>query len=129
MYLNMLNEDEKSAFYSLAHALAASHEGISEAEHHVLNSALQEMGIPKPPQLLGIKEACSAFLSNASKKVALLELLLIALVDEDFADDEETMVSEMVDYFGFDASKIDRAASWAESILAGHRSGLRFIQS
>jgi hypothetical protein len=128
MYLNMLKHEEKSAFYSLAHALAVSHEGISEAEHNVLNSTLQEMGISKPAQLLDVKEACTVFVSNASKRIALLELLLIALVDDDFADDEETMVSKIVDYFGFDASNIDRAASWAESILAGHRSGLRFIQ-
>jgi tellurite resistance protein len=125
----MLNLDEKNAFYSLAHTLAASHDGISEAELSVLNSVAQEMGITAPAKIKDIQSACSDFSNTESKHIAILELMLIALVDDNFANEEEAVITQIVQLFGLSEAKIERAASWAESLLSQHRSGLRFIKS
>jgi len=128
MYLNRLSESEKIAFYSLAHSIAASHEGISLEELALLDSILGEMQIAKPAAILPIAEALKAFESEEHKRLALLELMLIALVDDDFAEAEQRVFNQAVSAFQLGEHHVERAASWAESMLGLFRSGQRFIQ-
>lgn len=127
MYLNMLNEQEKNGFYALAHAIASSHEAISDKEREVLLASAHEMGIEPPSVVQSVKEACAVFTSDSSKRVAVLELALLALVDDDFAMEEQAVFNEVISEFAFSAGQIDRAMGLAEAILAQYRSGLRFI--
>lgn len=129
MYLSMLNAQEKTGFYSLAHALAQSHEGISSEERSVLNASAYEMGIESPNEVLDVKSACAAFGSTASKRVAVLELAFLALVDDDFANEEQGVMNEVVSAFGLTEGQVNRVMGLAEAILAQYRSGKRFIES
>lgn len=129
MYLTMLSASEKIGFYSLAHALAQSHEGISAEERSVLDASAHEMGIESPSDVLDVKSACAAFVSNASKRVAVLELALLALVDDDFANEEQSVMNEVVNAFGLTEGQVNRVMGLAEVILAQYRSGKRFIES
>jgi hypothetical protein len=129
MYLNRLTVGEKIAFYSLAHLVASAHEGISLEEKALLEASLHEMKIAKPSHVLSIIDAVRSFESDESKRIALLELMLIAMVDEDFDDAEQAIMSEVLSGFNFDETHIERAAAWAESLAALFRSGQRFIQS
>ncbi|MCX9157902.1 hypothetical protein OPU71_17395 [Niveibacterium sp. 24ML] len=128
MYLNRLAESEKVAFYSLAHAIAASHDGISFEEQALLDSILSEMQIALPGAILPIADALKAFQSDEHKRLVLLELMLIALVDDDFADAEKRVLSQAASEFQLGDHLVERAASWAESMLGLFRSGQRFIQ-
>jgi uncharacterized tellurite resistance protein B-like protein len=129
MYLSLLNPSEKLAFYSLAHALAGAHEGISAEEDELLDAALREMNIAKPEGTADLAEACAQIQSEQSKRIALLELMLIALVDDDFADSEESVISTIVGHLGLSDGSVNVAASLAESMHAQNRRGLRFIQA
>lgn len=128
MYLNRLTNGEKVAFYSLAHAVAAAHEGISLEEKALLEAALHEMKIPQPQQVLSIAEAVSSFESDETRRIALLELMLIATVDDDFDEAEQAVMAQVVEGFSFNENYIERAVAWAESMAALFRSGQRFIQ-
>ncbi|MBK1679435.1 hypothetical protein [Rhodocyclus tenuis] len=128
MYLNRLTNGEKVAFYSLAHAVAAAHEGISLEEKALLEATLHEMKIPQPQQILSVAEAVSRFESDETRRIALLELMLIAMIDDDFDDAEQTVMSEVLKGFNFNENHVERAAAWAESLAALFRSGQRFIQ-
>lgn len=128
MYLNRLTNGEKVAFYSLAHAVAAAHEGVSLEEKALLEAALHEMKISQPPQVLSVAEAISLFESDETRRIALLELMLIATVDEDFDEAEQVVMAQIVEGFKFSESHIERSAAWAESLAALFRSGQRFIQ-
>lgn len=127
MYLNRLTDGEKVAFYSLAHAVATAHEGISLEEKALLEAALHEMKIPQPQRILSAPEAISRFESDDTRRIALLELMLIAMVDEDFDDAEQAVVAEVIKGFNFTENHIERAAAWAESLAALFRTGQRFI--
>lgn len=127
MYLNRLTNGEKVAFYSLAHAVAAAHEGVSLEEKALLEAALHEMKISQPPQVLSVAEAISLFESDETRRIALLELMLIATVDEDFDEAEQVVMAQIVEGFKFSESHIERSAAWAESLAALFRSGQRFI--
>lgn len=128
MYLNRLTNGEKVAFYALARAVAVAHEGISLEEKALLEAALHEMKIPQPQQILSVSEAISRFESDETRRIALLELMLIAMVDEDFDDAEQAVVAEVIQGFNFTENHIERAAAWAESLAALFRTGQRFIQ-
>ena len=129
MYLSMLNEQEKIGFYSLAHALAQSHQGISDEERNVLVASAKEMELTPPNVVLDVSAACATFISNTSKRVAILELALLALVDDDFAKEEQKIINEVVTAFDFSASQVSRVMGLAEAILAQYRSGKRFIEA
>lgn len=129
MYLTMLNEQEKIGFYALAHALAQSHEGISDKERQVLDASASEMGIVPPNSVLDVKSACATFVSSASKRVAVLELALLALVDDDYAAEEQNVMNEVVRAFALNESQVSRVMGLAEAILAQYRSGKRFIEA
>lgn len=128
MYLNRLSMEEKGAFYAIAHALAASDNGVSTKEQAILDSVLGEMQISRPEKLAPVSEALTVFQLEEHKRIVLLELMLIALVDDDFAAAEQRLLSQVVDAFALSESHVERAATWAESILGLFRSGQRFIQ-
>ncbi len=128
MYLNRLTKFEKEGFYALAHAIAASHDGISPEEQTILDSIVGEMQISPPDEILPIAEALKRFESDENRRLVLLELMLIALVDNDFAEAEQRVLSQVASAFALDTRHIERAASWAEGMLGLFRSGQRFIQ-
>lgn len=128
MYLNRLTNGEKVAFYSLAYAVATAHEGISLEEKALLEASLHEMKIDQPQQILPVADAVGRFESDETRRIVLLELMLIAMVDDDFDDAEQAVMSEVMSGFNFSENHIERAAAWAESLAALFRTGQRFIQ-
>lgn len=128
MYLNRLTDNEKTAFHSLAHAIAAAHAGISPEEKALLEAALHEMKIARPERVLPVAEAVGQFESDESRRIALLELTLIATVDDDFDEAEQAVMNQVLEGFGFDEGHIERALAWAESLTALFRTGQRFVE-
>ncbi len=128
MYLNKLSETEKNAFFSIAQAIASVHEGVSLQEKAILEAALGEMRISHPGELMSVGDALSKIESPESKRIVLLELMLIALVDDDFALEEQAVIEEVIKGLNLSEAHIERAATWAGSTLALFRSGQRFIE-
>lgn len=128
MYLNKLSDIEKNAFFSVAQAMAAAHEGVSVLEEAILNAALGEMQIQRPEKIQPLSDALNQFQSEDSKRLVLLELMLIAMVDDDFAEAEQSVIEEVIETFKLTESHVERAATWAEGMLALFRSGQRFIE-
>lgn len=126
MYLGRLLNDEKSAFYSLAYAVAAAEEGVSDAEASILNAALGEMAITKPIAVLSQDEACGAFVRPEAKRIALLELMMVAMIDGTIAEKELDTIQSIAEKLGV-MSQVDHARQWASAVLTAFRSGERFI--
>jgi hypothetical protein len=128
MYLNRLSETEKIAFFSIAQTVALSHDGISSMEKAILDAALGEMQIQRPSVLMPLNEALAKIESLESKKILLLELMLIAMVDDDFSSEEQLVVQQVIKGLNLSDAHVERASTWAESTLAIFRSGQRFIE-
>ncbi len=128
MYLDQLSDVEKHAFSRLAYLLI-SYYGIDEHEEKLYYSALAEMGLDTP-ELEGEIDPtieAKAFSSPASRRIALLELLLLALADGDIEDEEQHMIDFIIQAFGFDAETLDRGWNWVRDWYATYRSGHEFI--
>lgn len=127
MYLSRLSQPQKLAFYSLAHAVASADAGVAADEQVLLNAILGEMGIGEPAELATAPAACAAFSSPAERRIVLLELFLIALVDGDIAGAELDLIREVSRLLGVEGD-LRRAQDWANAMLQLHRSAERFIQ-
>lgn len=126
MFLARLVGDEKSAFYSLAHAVAAAEGGVSGVEASILDAALGEMAIPKPTNTLSPEDACRVFARAEGKRIALLELMMVAMIDGSISDKELEKIRSIAEKLGVGA-QVEQARQWASAVLTAFRSGERFI--
>lgn len=126
MFLGVLDGAEKTAFYSLAYAVAVAESGISTEEQAILDAALGEMGLSHPPTPVSLEESCALVGRDAAKRVILLELLMVAMIDGDIASRELKIIETAAEILGVQAD-LERAKNWASAMLTVFRSGQRFI--
>lgn len=113
MFLDLLGDVEKVAFSRLAYALIASF-GIDEHEEKLFQAALAEMGLYEP-DLEGpiqVEVEAAAFQSTESQRIALIELMLLALADGHLDTQEQHILDTILDAFGFDPQTLDAAWTW-----------------
>jgi hypothetical protein len=130
MYLDLLEDFEKIAFSRLAYTLIAYH-GIEEHEEKLYYAALGEMGIGVPDldDEVDIYLECQAFGSLASKRIALLELMLLALADGDLETEEQSLLDDIIAAFGFDEDTLQKAWAWVHGWYTNYRAGKDFVQN
>lgn len=113
MFLDLLGDVEKVAFSRLAYALIASY-GVDEHEEKLFQAALAEMGLYEP-DLEGpiqVEVEAAAFQSTESQRIALIELMLLALADGHLDTEEQHILDTILGAFGFDADTLDDAWNW-----------------
>jgi hypothetical protein len=129
MYLDLLEDFEKIAFSRLAYRLIAYH-GIEEHEEKLYYAALAEMGIGVPDleDEVDIHLECQAFMSLQSKRIALVELMVLALADGDLENEEQSLLDDIIGAFGFDADTLQQAWQWVHGWYVTYRVGKDFVQ-
>lgn len=127
MFLAMLTTNEKLAFLSLAYALSNAHDGVSSVEEDIINACVQEMNIQHTNDFMNIEKACENITDTKAKKITILELMLVALADGDYAESEDHIMQKILSKLNIEEDVIEGAKAWAEFVLASYRSGLRFI--
>ena len=101
MFLNAIEEKQKGAFYSLAYHLMNCDNDCDESELALLDEYLGEMNIDKP-EIISLNDAKEAFLysSKSIRKMMFVELIALALADNDYKDEEIDYLSELGESFG-----------------------------
>lgn len=129
MYLGQLSPVEKVAFSRLSYLLI-SYYGIDEHEQKLYYAALSEMGLVDPDIEGEIDPGveAAAFATPASRRVALIELMLLALADGDIEDEEQNVLDIIISHFGFDAEVLEQAWSWVQRWYETYQAGNLFIQ-
>lgn len=130
MYLDLLSDVEKTAFSRLAYLLI-SYYGIDDHEQKLYYAALSEMGVAEPEldgEISAAVEA-AAFTSPASRRIALLEILLLALADGDIEDEEQNVLDLIIGEFGFDSETLDEAWDWVKRWFETYQAGNMFIRA
>lgn len=128
MYLIGLENPEKAAFYALAKHLADADDGVLSAEREVLDLFKKELGLQDEPAEISVEAACNEFVSAPSKRIALLELLLLAYSDGDVGPNEKILLDRVCYAFDIKQAQLSSAQVWAQGMNALNRSGLRFIR-
>ena len=129
MYLDLLQDLEKVAFSRLAYALIAFH-GIDEHEEKLFYAAVAEMGLDEldVADAVDIALECSAFGSLSSKRIALIELMLLALADGDLEHEEQSLLDTIILAFEFDEQTLTEAWQWVSAWFQTYRAGKDFVQ-
>lgn len=128
MYLVGLEVTERPAFYALAKHMAEADDGILAEEQELLDLFKKELGLQGEPSDMSVEAACHAFLSPEAKRLALLELLLLAYSDGQIGPNETVLLERVAKIFGIGHEQLVTAQVWAQGMNALNRSGLRFIR-
>ncbi len=127
MFLSQLTEPEKAAFLALAREMVALN-GVMAAETEMLAAACREMGLAiDQPVFLTFEAACAGFCSDRSRKIALMELMLLAKADGLVQAEESDLAKRIQVAFGAGADVLAWAKRWAELSLEPFRQGVRYL--
>ena len=111
MYLSLLNNYQKSLFLSLALYLANTDSDYSKEEHEVIQSYCNEMNITENSFIpfTNITEIISKIDESSNtqeKKIVIFEAIGLAMIDNDYSDNEKKLIQLINTYFGFDETFI-----------------------
>lgn len=111
MYLSLLNNYQKSLFLSLALYLANTDSDYSKEEHEVIQSYCNEMNITENSFIpfTNITEIISKIDESSNtqeKKIVIFEAIGLAMIDNDYSDNEKKLIQLINTYFGFDKTFI-----------------------
>ena len=95
MFINNLNEQQKSAVVILMHRVAQADGRIDVAETQMLNDVVLSLGIVDLEADTSTSELVSRFNTQKTKVSALLELLAMAHADGEFVATEHHYIREI----------------------------------
>lgn len=112
MYLNYLTQREKELFLKLSYEVSKVDGKVLDEETRIIHQFAEEMQI-SPEEIA--KEDTNAILSefaqnstNKVKRIIYTELLAIALVDNEFAKPEISLMADIVKAFNFSPELVSR---------------------
>ena len=113
MYLNFLTQREKELFLKLSYEVSKADGKVLEEEISLIHQFAEEMQI-SPEEMAD--EDTATILSdiaqnstNKAKRIIFIELLAIALVDNNFANPEIGMMSDVAKAFNISPEQVSQA--------------------
>ncbi len=118
MLLQTFNKEERIAFAELAKQMIAVDKVFDQRELQMYEDICAEMNIDESDVYkmdnVDIKDLLDVF-SNDNKQIfAILELLSIAFIDENYAIEEQQMMCEMIEHLEIDEEKLKEMQQWAK---------------
>lgn len=127
MFVEHLSPTERVGLLRLLTFLAAVDGDIDPNEEATLRSLAERIGVPDgTPDLVlnqvGLEQLCAAFERESARRIALAELVGMALADHEFAWVEKRTVGKVAHTFGVSPDTLDEIEAWVEE-------GLRWKQT
>ena len=131
MLLMKLEPREKFSFLQLAHYLARIDNDYGEKEQEVILEYCAEMGIENDDTFIledfDLEETLSDFRSNKSKKIVLLELMILIHADDKFDFEERNLIFKINKLFDFSQKDLEFYSQWGKAVAALYTQGKLFI--
>jgi len=131
MLLMKLEPKEKFSFLQLAHYLARIDNEYGEKEQEVILEYCAEMGIDNDDAFetedFSLKDTLKDFKSVKSKKIVILELMILIHADDKFDLQERTLIKQINETFSFSDKEIDFYSQWGKAVAALYSQGKLFI--
>lgn len=104
MFLHLLNDAQKAAFFDLASEMLEADGEAADAEISYMDRLVAEAGLVKKQALNDTVETMdlSVFDTPASRHTVILELLILAVVDGRFHVKEAAFANDLIDALGID---------------------------
>ncbi len=126
MFLHLLKEENKSLFIELCEHAAQADEVLENKEKETISMYCREMGISEVE--LGEKRGLVTVLDELSqntepseKKIILFEILGLMLSDDEYVEQEEQFVYDIIEKFGIEKQIVLQMRSLLEIYKAVYR--------
>lgn len=120
MLLMKLESREKFSFLKLAHYLARVDNSYGKKEEEIILEYCTEMGIENLDSFdmknFDLDSVLNDFKSEKSRKILLLELMILIHIDNDFHVKEQDFVKKVTEKFGFSFEEIQDFSQWGKSV-------------
>lgn len=132
MLLMKLQPKEKFSFLQLAHYLARIDNYYGEKEHEIILEYCAEMGIENDEHFemdeFCLEEILKDFKSKKSKRIVILELMILIHADDRFDLKEKKLISEINDIFKLSPNNLEFCSQWGKGVAALYSQGKLFIE-
>ena len=120
MLLMKLQSREKFSFLQLAHYLARVDNKYGEKEEEIILEYCTEMGIENLDSFdfdnFSLDNILKDFKSEKSKRIVLLELMILIHIDHVFNINEKKLIEKISDSFGIEISDVNDYSQWGKSV-------------
>lgn len=120
MLLMKLEAREKFAFLQLAHYLARVDNNFGKEEEEVILEYCDEMGIENIDSFdmdsFNLEATLNNFKSKRSKKIVVLELMILVHIDSVFNINEQILIEKISQNFGISTKDLNDFSSWGKSV-------------
>ncbi|PRM90334.1 hypothetical protein [Aliarcobacter cryaerophilus] len=120
MLLMKLEAREKFAFLQLAHYLARVDNNFGREEEEVILEYCDEMGIENIDSFdmdnFNLEATLNNFKSQRSKKIVVLELMILVHIDSVFNINEQILIEKISQNFGIGTKDLNDFSSWGKSV-------------
>ena len=120
MFLNSLSHQDKEYFLELAHYIMGIDGIFHEEEQNIFNSykyecQMVDYEVPKQNNVQQIIEYFKQS-SDQIKRILIIELFGIALVDGKFCESEQKFFHELAEHFGIDENDLNTFHKWVTTM-------------
>ena len=120
MLLMKLEAREKFAFLQLAHYLARIDNKYGQKEEEIILEYCAEMGIENLDSFdfenFSLDKILNDFKSETSKKIVILELMILIHIDHTFNLNEKKLIQRISESFGIDIDDVNDYSQWGKSV-------------
>ena len=130
MFLNRLSEEEKKSFLQLAHYIARSDGNFTKEEKIIIDQYCIEMQIENidfNEVRFDIYDVLGKFKSDKSKKIVLLEIMVLIYADDFFHENERKVLEKMIEVFDLNYYLVIVYTEWAKAMLSLYKQGNALI--
>lgn len=132
MLLMRLESKEKFSFLRLAHYLARIDNTFAKKEEEIISDYCSEMGVENINSFdmdeFNLDEVLNDFKSLQSKKIVLLELMILIHIDNNYKIEEKDVVKKIIKSFNLENENIKEYSNWGRSVSKIHKKALRLIK-
>lgn len=133
MLLMKLNTKEKFSFLQLAHYLARIDNEYGDKEHQIILEYCAEMGIENDEHFemdeFDLSSTLKDFKTLKSKKIVILELMILIHADDKFDLKEMALISQINEVFKLKDQDLDFCSQWGKAVAAQYHQGIIFIEN
>jgi len=131
MLLMKLQPKEKFSFLQLAHYLARIDNDYGEKEQEIILEYCAEMGIENDNDFeteeFNLEDILKDFKSKKSKKIVVLELMILIHADDKFDLKEKALIAKINDIFKLSPKNLEFCSQWGKGVAASYSQGKLFI--
>ena len=115
-----LPSKEKFSFLQLAHYLARVDNKYGKREEEIILEYCVEMGIENLDSFdfenFSLEKILKDFKSESSKKIVILELMILIHIDHSFNLNEKKLIQRISENFGIDVDDVNDYSQWGKSV-------------